>query len=42
MGRDANLSNACREDGEFHTVVAYGPLFQRPITILPGERLSNT
>jgi uncharacterized protein (TIGR00290 family) len=31
--------DACGENGEFHTVVTGGPVFHRPIEILPGERV---
>ncbi|NBB94757.1 MAG: diphthine--ammonia ligase [Planctomycetes bacterium] len=31
--------DACGENGEFHTVVTDGPLFQYPIEILPGRRV---
>jgi uncharacterized protein (TIGR00290 family) len=31
--------DACGENGEFHTVVTNGPLFHKPIAILPGERV---
>ena len=31
--------DACGENGEFHTVVTGGPLFRRPIELVPGERV---
>jgi diphthamide synthase (EF-2-diphthine--ammonia ligase) len=31
--------DACGENGEFHTVVTNGPLFENLIEILPGHRV---
>jgi uncharacterized protein (TIGR00290 family) len=31
----------CGENGEFHTFVHAGPMFQRPIGVVPGERVER-
>ena len=31
--------DACGENGEFHTVVTHGPLFRKPVELVPGERV---
>ncbi|WP_420570772.1 diphthine--ammonia ligase [Kordia sp.] len=38
---DAKGVDVCGENGEFHTVVLDCPLFNKPIEVIQGEKLSN-
>jgi diphthamide synthase (EF-2-diphthine--ammonia ligase) len=31
----------CGENGEFHTFVHDGPIFDRPVSVRPGERVTK-
>jgi diphthamide synthase (EF-2-diphthine--ammonia ligase) len=41
LGQLPPAVDPCGENGEFHTVVSEGPMFQHPIPITPGETLER-